>query len=106
MKLLTEELKKKLPPLYATENVEVEDKVALIKFFHPMSSWTWYVVEGGYNKDLGTWLFFGLVDGFESEWGYFTLQELETTKVHGLGIERDLYWKPKKLREFHPRYME
>jgi len=42
MKLLTKELRKKLPPLYSCENVK--DPVAIAKFFHPMSQWTWYCV--------------------------------------------------------------
>jgi hypothetical protein len=40
MKLLTEELRKQLPPLYSQE--QVKDPMVLVKFFHPMSSMTWY----------------------------------------------------------------
>jgi len=44
--------------------------------------------------------FFGLVKGFEEEFGYFTLSELEgVTGPMGLKIERDLYFKPCKLSE-------
>jgi hypothetical protein len=89
MKLLTEALKKALPPLYANEN-NPEPK-AIVKFFTPFSSWTWYATEFD-GKDT----FFGLVDGFEKELGYFSLSELE-----GMGpkIERDLYFKPTLLSE-------
>ena len=34
-----------------------------------------------------------------SEWGYFRLKELEEINVHGLTVERDLYFDPKTLRE-------
>ena len=48
-------------------------------------------------------MFFGLVDGFEKELGYFSLAELEAVRGPlGLPIERDLYWKPKTLEEIAP----
>lgn len=93
MKLMTKELERKLPPLYANENVD--DPVVIAKYFHPMSDWTWYATE----YDPIERRFFGLVDGFEKELGYFSLDEMESVKVHGLGIERDLYWTPKPLSE-------
>ena len=44
--------------------------------------------------------FFGLVAGHEIELGYFSLCELEEAKGPlGLPIERDLYFKPKTLKE-------
>jgi hypothetical protein len=95
MKLLTKELKSKLPKLYETENIPLEEKTAIVKFFTPDSSWTWYAVE--WDNDG---LFFGLVDGFEKEWGYFSLSELESVRGHfGLPIERDLYFKPTKIKD-------
>tara|TARA_Y100000296_G_scaffold86129_1_gene124749 strand:+ start:192 stop:467 length:276 start_codon:yes stop_codon:yes gene_type:complete len=87
MKLLTKELKKKLPPLYANE--DKKDPDAIVKFFTPFSNWTWYATEFD-----GEDLFFGLVDGHEKELGYFSLNELESL---GSKIERDLYWKPTPL---------
>jgi len=90
MKLLTEAIKKKLPKTYSTEPLPTDEKVVQVKFFHPFSNWTWYAVE----YDPKNRLFFGLVDGFEKEWGYFLLDELERNKV-----ERDLYFKPKKIKD-------
>ena len=43
--------------------------------------------------------FFGLVDGHENELGYFSLNELKSVKVRGLGIERDMYFSPKTIKE-------
>jgi hypothetical protein len=41
-----------------------------------------------------------LVDGFERELGYFSLDELEQLRGPlGLPVERDLYWKPTLLSE-------
>lgn len=92
MKLLTKEILKALPALYSQENNP--DPIVQVKFFHPMSNWTWYATEYD-GKDL----FFGLVDGHEKELGYFSLSELQSVKVHGLGIERDMYFIPKPLSE-------
>jgi len=42
--------------------------------------------------------FFGYVEGFSSEWGYFSLTELASVKgPFGLKIERDLHWIPAKV---------
>lgn len=94
MVLLTKEVLKKLPPLYSQEEKGL-DAVAVVKFFTPDSNWTWYATEFD-----GEDLFFGLVDGFEKEIGYFRLSELKSVKgTLGLPIERDMYFKPKTLRE-------
>lgn len=91
MKLLTKELRKQLPPLYACENTE--DPTVICKFFDPCGSWTWYAMEFD-----GEDTFFGYVDGFEGELGYFSLSELTSVKGPlGLGIERDLYFSPQPL---------
>ena len=44
MKLLTQELRRRLPPLYSQENTE--DPTVHCKFFTPDSSWTWFATEG------------------------------------------------------------
>ena len=85
MQLITEEIRKTLPALYACE--DEKDPIARVKFFTPWTSWTWYAVE--FDPDTRT--FFGLVVGQETELGYFNLDELESlTGPMGLKIERDL----------------
>ena len=97
MKLLTRELRKKLPPLYSQDG-KGGKAVALVKYFTPSSSWSWYASEFD-----GEDTFFGLVDGQFKELGYFSLKELEEVRgPMGLPIERDLYWKPKTLEEIAP----
>ena len=101
MKLLTQEIRKKLPPLYATENMPAGDAVAILKLFSPDSSWSWLATEGSPEGD--DFIFFGLVDGHVKELGYFSLRELEKVRGPlGLPIERDLYWQPKTLAEIAP----
>jgi len=97
MKLLTQELRRKLPPLYSQDG-KGGKSVALVKFFTPDSNWTFHGVEfDGEDR------FFGLVDGHFKELGYFSLSELESVNgPMGLPIERDLHWKPKTLEEIAP----
>ena len=91
MKLLTEELRRSLPALYAQK--EFADPIVHIKFFTPNSRWTWYATEGQPEGD--DFIFFGYVIGQEREWGYFLLSELEAGRgPFGLAIERDLYFTP------------
>ena len=97
-KLMTKELGETIPALYANENVEEYDTVlAAAKLFSPYNGWTWYITEW----DAETGLCFGLVEGFETELGYFDLTELaEVTVLGGVpAVERDLYWEPKTLGE-------
>ena len=89
MKLMTKEIEKKLPPLYATDGSD--EKKVIVKFFTPWTSWTWYIVEGDKHNN-GDYEFFGYVDnGTEcSEWGYVMLSDLMSIKgPSGLKIERD-----------------
>ena len=95
MKLIPKSIK--VPSLGDTENIDDPD--VLIKFFHPCSSWTWYVTEYSEEDNLS----FGLIDGHEIELGYFSMDELSSLRVRGLPIERDLYWKPMKLSELKER---
>ena len=93
MKLLTQQILKKLPELYSQD--DVEDPIAQVKFFTPDSNWTFYATEYD-GKDI----FFGKVIGFETELGYFSLSELKKVKgAFGLGIERDMWFKPKPLSQ-------
>ncbi len=95
MMLLTKKNKADLPELYSQDG-KGYDAIAYVKFFTPWSNWTWYATE--FDPETGR--FFGLVQGHEEELGYFMLSEFETIKgPFGLGIERDMHFKPKALRE-------
>jgi len=97
MKLVTEEVKKKLPQLYSQEDIGGK-AIAHVKYFTPDSNWTWYATEFD-----GEDTFFGLVEGHEKELGYFSLNEIKSVRgPMGLSIERDLYWTPKTLQEIAP----
>lgn len=95
MKLLTKEIARKLPALYSQDG-KGEEAIAQVKFFDPCGSWTWYATE----FDPKSRIFFGIVSGFEREFGNFSLDELESLRrPNGLGIERDLHWTPRPLSE-------
>ena len=89
MKLLTRELLKKLPPIGHSIKTK-EEPQAIVKWFTPDSNWTWYVAE--YDSENG--MCWGLVDGFEKEFGFFTIDEIQ--KLKGplkLPIERDMWFE-------------
>ena len=93
MKLLTQAIRSKLPPLGSTEAQSHDQLIVQAKFFTPDSSWTWFATEFD-----GDDTFFGLVVGFEVEMGYWLLSELESVRGPlGLPIERDLWFKPTPL---------
>ncbi len=98
MQLLTQELRDKLPALGATE--KVDDPTAVVKFFTPDSSWTWFATEFDGEDTC-----FGAVSGAEFELGYFSLSELQELRgPFGLAVERDLYFKPIPLSQIRKEY--
>lgn len=116
MKLLTKEIAEKFRTLGRQEKKGTAAEI-VVKYFHPMSSWTWYATEAylvtpegeevNFSDITGDIpleiahdvIFFGMVHGHEKELGYFSLNELAGVKVRGLGIERDLYMSAGKTLE-------
>jgi len=97
MKLLTVELLRRFREVGNQE--KEKDPIVIAKFFAPVGAATWYAIE--YNEKRRE--FFGYADltGETGEFGYFSLDELESIKFGpGLGIERDLYCGEKRLSEF------
>lgn len=99
MKLLPDELRQRLPALYAQE--AEADPVVYAKFFLPGTNWSWYVTEGSPRED--DFLFFGFVVGQTSEFGYFLLLELEAIRgPFGFVVERDLTFREGRLTDVVP----
>ena len=93
MELLPEEIRKQLPPLYSQDDLG-DEAIAYVKYFATGTDWTWYATEFD-GRDC----FFGLVQGFEEELGYFTLSEFVNSQLPaGVAIERDLHFKPTPLK--------
>lgn len=93
MKLITKALEKTFAkyPLYSQDG-KGNDAVVIAKFFLPGSGFTWYVTEAEKQKN-GDYMFFGYVEGLDSELGYFTLSQLQNVRGRfGLRVERDMYF--------------
>jgi hypothetical protein len=71
MQLITDD--DTFPSLYATEDLKADDKILQARFYEPSSNWVWYLTEYDPNENLA----FGYVIGFEQEWGYFSLTEMQ-----------------------------
>ena len=94
--LMPDSIRKQLPKLYSTEKELIGDKVAYARYFFPMGAYTAYLLEYDPKTRIG----FGVVTiGYGWELGNMSLDEMEEVKIHGLGIERDLFFSPKKLHE-------
>jgi Protein of unknown function (DUF2958) len=99
MGLLTDELRNRLPPLYAQEMED--DPIVYAKFFLPGTSSAWYATEGG--QEGSDYLLFGFVVGQDSEFGYFLLSELESVRTPlGLAVERDRAFPEGKFTDVVP----
>ena len=91
--LLPDEIRARLPPLYATESDP--DPLVRARLFTPWTVWTWYITEFD-----GADTCFGLVSGHEVELGYFSLSDIAAVEgPGGLRVERDLHFEPKPLSQ-------
>ena len=92
MQLVTPEIRERL---IANGNSRDSDHVPVVKFFNPIGAATWLVTD--MDPDEHDHIF-GLADlgmGFP-ELGWISLSELQDYKGPlGIGIERDLYFKPR-----------
>lgn len=90
--LVTKEIAKNLPALYANDGKKPEDVQVIFKVFNPYGNQTWYVTEG----NLETGELYGLADlgNGTPEMGYMSLQEFEQIKIgkYGLPLERDRHY--------------
>ena len=94
MKLMTKELEARFAVVGSQQ--DEEDPLVIAKFFDPCGSWTWFAYE--YNPQERT--FFGLVHGFEKEFGSFSLDELQSIRgLLGIGIERDIHFTERRISD-------
>lgn len=88
----------KIPQLYETESIPLQDKLIYLHFF--IGSSDWYVAE--YDGDD---TFFGYVifkgDLACTEWGYFSFSELKNVKVGLVEVDCELeeYWEVRRFCE-------
>lgn len=96
-KLVTKELERKTPKLYETDG-QGKQAMAQAPYFSLMgglAGWEWYMTE----YDPETKQAFGLVKGFCSELGYFSIEEFEqmNQRARVQVIERDITFQPCEL---------
>lgn len=99
MTLITKQLEKELAkyPLYSQDG-KGEDAVVVCKFF--LQGYTWYVLEA--EKVDDDYEFYGIIAGQYTEYGYFTLSQLESvTGQWGMRVERDRGFNPTKVKDLH-----
>ena len=91
MELIPQEIKELIPKLYETE--EQNNPIAYVKLF--LDGWTWYITELSIDNNI---CFGYVISPFESELGYFSLNEIKSIKGSlGLSVERDISFKPTAL---------
>jgi len=94
-----EERLSKVPGLYETEKVPLQDKLIHLHFF--IGGCDWYVAEYDHEKRL----FWGFAilnfDYQNAEWGYFSFDELREVNVSGVEVDCELekFWRVRKACE-------
>ena len=91
----TEELAK-VPKLYETEHVPLQDKTIHLHFF--IGGCDWFIAEtDGVDIMWGFAILNGDMD--MAEWGYISLNELSGLNVSGIEVDFDLYWQKRPACE-------
>ncbi|GAB6194376.1 DUF2958 domain-containing protein [Desulfocastanea catecholica] len=81
-----------IPQLYATEDIELKDKLIYLHFFIGGSDW--YIAEyDGQDTFWGYAIFNG--DDQNAEWGYISFSDLKGIKIGYVEIDCELYWRIK-----------
>ena len=95
----TKERLDRIPKLYETEHIPLEDKLIHLHFF--IGGCDWYIAEFD-GKEL-FWGFAIINNDLEmAEWGYISFSELKSIKVNGwLEVDCELkeYWKIRPAKE-------
>lgn len=89
MSILPDELRRRLPALYCQEELG-EEAIVHARLTLPALGWTWLVLE----FDPEDQLMFCLVIGAETELGYVSLEELESSPMP---VRLDGSWHPQTL---------
>lgn len=85
-----------LAPEGTYDNASAKDITCPVKFFCPWNDWAWYAAE----YDAATGIAWGIVHGFETEVGSFSIDELNSISgPFGMRIEMDEYWTPMTMAD-------
>ena len=101
MKLFTKEILKRLPKLGTTSELSMSEVTVQAKLFNPMGAHTWYLIEYDPESKIAH-AFCNLGDPQMAEIGDVSITELEELRLPlGLGIERDIHFEPRNLKEIY-----
>lgn len=88
MNLMTDELRRKLPPLYDCEGLPYAYTYA--KYFAAWTPHVWWVAEFDGEDTL-----YGFIEGFPNRWGGFSLRALESERgPEGDGLRKVEFLSP------------
>ena len=96
MKLFTKEILDRLPTNDESHDLGIDELTVHVKFFNPTGAGTWYIYSYSPDERIG----YALCDLGYPELGAFSMDEIEGFRGRfGLGIERDMHYSPRPLRE-------
>jgi len=99
MKLFTKEIEEQLQKQFSKGSEE--DQMIVCKIFNPYGAGTWWLINQDPNEPEYLWC---IANIFETEEGSVGKSELESYRnSFGLGLERDLCFKPITVKEFYQR---
>ncbi|MCB0723019.1 MAG: DUF2958 domain-containing protein [Ignavibacteriae bacterium] len=103
MKLFTSEIEDRAQKQYPLAN-DLDNQIVVAKFFNPIGSGTWYLVNQDPEDPNYCW---GIADLFCVEVGSFSKSDLENTRLpFGLKIERDLYFDEVNAGELYRKLLK
>ena len=79
-------------PALRAQDGKGDAAIAYVKLFCTSGDWTWYITEWDAEENEA----YGVVCGFEREYGYMNLTELANI-TEGVGIEIDMHWTPRPI---------
>ena len=95
----SEERLKRIPKLYETEHIALQDKLIYLHFF--IGGCDWYIAE--YDGEDLFWGYAILNEDHENaEWGYISFSELKEIKMAAwleVDCELEEFWKVRKASE-------
>ena len=99
MELLTKSQSKALQAAFLKHD-EIKDHKCLVKLFNPVGRGTWWIIDQDPKDEDYLWCVAKLFDDIGPEVGSVSLSDMQKTKgFGGLGIERDIHFKPMLVSE-------
>lgn len=85
----------RVPALYATENVDLDDKIIHLHYFYGGSDW--YIAEASLQDGQLMAFGYAIINGDmqNAEWGYISIDEIKSTNK----VELDFHWTPVKFKD-------